>query len=96
MPTSEVQFEPVLVDRAGLRTLGIPFSNAHLLRLESEGRFPRRMSIGTRNTFWLLAEIRAFIADRASDQARAETMTANRAAAQPGLAARHVSRGASR
>lgn len=96
MPETQAAIEPVFIDRAGLRALGIPFSNVHLLRLEREGRFPRRLSLGARNTCWVLAEIRAFIADRTSDQARAATLDANRSSVRAGLAARHVDRGASR
>jgi len=59
--------EPILIDRAGLKTVGVTFSNAWLLDLEARGLFPRRLSVGGRKTCWLLAEVR-FIAKRAADR----------------------------
>lgn len=58
--------EPLLVDRAGLKALGVTFSNAWLLRLEADNRFPRRISLGSRKCCWLLTEIRSFISERAA------------------------------
>jgi predicted DNA-binding transcriptional regulator AlpA len=90
---TQTAIEPVLIDAKGLQRLGITLSNPYLLRLESEGKFPRRLSLGARNVCWVLAEVREFIASRASDEARAATMASNRAFVRAGLAARHVSPG---
>jgi predicted DNA-binding transcriptional regulator AlpA len=62
MPTSiGNDAEAVLVDHKDLERLGVKFSNAWLLKLEQRGDFPRRLSIGGRETVWLLTEVKAAI-----------------------------------
>lgn len=51
---------PILIDHAGLRALGVKLHNATLLRHEAKGLMPRRVKIGSR-TYWLAEEIDAFI-----------------------------------
>ena len=60
--------EPLVVDNEGLIALGIDMSNAWRLKLENEGRFPRRLSLGGRKTCYLLSEITEFIAHRAAER----------------------------
>jgi predicted DNA-binding transcriptional regulator AlpA len=63
--SAEIHLEPLVVDPEGLKQLGVAFSNQHLLRLEASGCWPKRLSLGARRVCWLLAEIRAAIAQRA-------------------------------
>lgn len=51
---------PVILDRTALRRRGFRQSNSTLLRLETAGRFPRRVYVG-RKPGWLAAEIDAFL-----------------------------------
>ena len=53
-----------LVSRKDLRTMGITYSNPHLLVLEREGRFPRRVMLSSARVAWVRCEIRAWIAAR--------------------------------
>jgi prophage regulatory protein len=55
---------PVLVDRAGLKAMGVYFSNPWLLKLEAEGTFPKRISLGARRVHWVLSEVQDYIARR--------------------------------
>jgi prophage regulatory protein len=53
-----------LVTFKELRDYGIPFSRAHVDRLEAAGAFPERIPIGVSRVVWELAEIEEFIAER--------------------------------
>jgi prophage regulatory protein len=46
-----------------LRDHGILLSRRHVNRLESEGKFPRRVQISAKRVAWVEAEIDAYIAD---------------------------------
>lgn len=55
--------EPLVIDNDGLIALGINLSNTWRLKLEAEGRFPRRIAIGgDRKTGYVYAEIKAHVA----------------------------------
>lgn len=52
-----------LIDFKDLKvTRGIPFSRTHLSRLENEGKFPKRVSLGANRVGWVLAEIDEWLA----------------------------------
>jgi prophage regulatory protein len=58
-----------IIRYAELRTeKGIPFSRAHLLRLEAAGKFPQRVRYAEGGEFfgWLESEIDDHIAERAA------------------------------
>lgn len=54
-----------------LAALGWIQSERHTLRLESQGRFPRRVALSERCKPWLRAEIVAFVAERIAARERA-------------------------
>lgn len=54
---------PRLLTRHQLRAL-VPYSPQHILRLEKQGRFPRRVRIGANRVAWLASEVEAWIAER--------------------------------
>jgi len=45
---------------------GIAFSNPHLLDLEQQGKFPKRVRLGERRYGWFEHEIDAWLEDRAA------------------------------
>lgn len=49
---------------------GAPWSNVHLLRLEKEGKFPKRIRIGNNTIAWLHSELVQWVEDRVA-QSRA-------------------------
>lgn len=53
-----------LLTREDLAARGIAFSNKHLLFLERQGRFPRRVTLGHSTVAWSEDEINAYIAGR--------------------------------
>lgn len=59
---------PRIVSKKDLKLM-IPFSPQHILRLEKQGKFPRRIQIGLRRVGWRLSDIEAWIAYRASGNA---------------------------
>ena len=66
---TDEKLEPFVVNKPGLEERGIPYSNKHLLHLEKQGRFPKRLSLGERRVVWLLAELKDWIAARAANRA---------------------------
>jgi prophage regulatory protein len=44
--------------------LMVPYSAQHLLRLEKQGKFPKRIRIGERRVEWRLSEIEAWLEER--------------------------------
>ena len=51
-----------LLSRNDLRARGIQYSNVHLLRLEEEGKFPRRGYLSPARVAWVESEIDDYIA----------------------------------
>jgi predicted DNA-binding transcriptional regulator AlpA len=43
---------------------GIDFSRRHLARMEAEGRFPIRITLGDRTIRWVVSEIDAWLASK--------------------------------
>ena len=46
----------------------VPYSRAHLYRLEDQGEFPKRKRIGANRVAWVRAEIEQWLADRLEGQ----------------------------
>ncbi len=55
---------PRIVTRRELRLI-VPFCPQHILRLEKQGKFPKRIKIGVRRVGWYLSDIEAWLAERA-------------------------------
>ncbi len=60
-----VQSELMLAPEVDAR---VPYSRAHLYRLEDQGEFPKRKRIGANRVAWVRAEIERWLADRMEDQ----------------------------
>jgi predicted DNA-binding transcriptional regulator AlpA len=61
-----VQSELMLAPEVEAR---VPYSRAHLYRLEDQGEFPKRKRIGANRVAWVRAEIERWLADRLEGQA---------------------------
>lgn len=46
----------------------IPYSRAHLYRLESQGEFPKRRRIGRNRIAWVRAEVEQWLSDKMEEQ----------------------------
>ena len=46
----------------------VPYTPQHILRLEKDGRFPKRVRIGENRVAWLLAEVEHWIAVRVAQR----------------------------
>lgn len=55
-----------VLNHADLPALGIRYSRPHLLRLERDGLFPKRLHLSPGRVGWLKSEIEAWIASRAA------------------------------
>lgn len=53
---------PRLVSRRDLKSRGIDYSNVHLLRLEAEGKFPKRLYLSPARVAWVENEIDDYLA----------------------------------
>lgn len=58
---------PVLLDRAALRRLGIKLHKVTLWRLEKRDKFPKRLKIGA-TSYWRADQIEEFILKSNSDR----------------------------
>jgi prophage regulatory protein len=58
----------VLVSPAGLRARGIDYSRSHLWRLEAEGRFPKRVKLGSGRVAWIADEVDAYLLGLAAER----------------------------
>jgi predicted DNA-binding transcriptional regulator AlpA len=63
----------LLLSRADLKKLGVTYSNAHLLRLETSGRFPARIRLSAGRVVWLYCEVLTLIEQRAAARANGPT-----------------------
>ena len=54
---------PRIVTKRELRLI-VPYSPQHILRLEKQGKFPKRLRIGARRVGWYLSEIETWLAER--------------------------------
>ena len=55
-----------IITKKELRAI-VPYSPQHILRLETTGKFPRRIRIGERRVGWRLSDVLAWIEARAAD-----------------------------
>jgi len=56
-----------LVTKKELKSIyGVPYSFAHIARLEAVGQFPRRVRLGACRVAWLAHEVEAWIKERAA------------------------------
>ena len=54
-----------LVTKKELRSLfGVPYSFAHIARLEAAGQFPKRVRLGACRVAWLAEEVQGWIDER--------------------------------
>lgn len=49
-----------------LKSIGPDFSNVQLIRLEKAGKFPRRFYLSAKKPVWYLADVEAWIAEKAA------------------------------
>ncbi len=47
----------------------VPYSPAHLYRLEDQGEFPKRKRIGANRIAWIRSEVEQWLSERMEDQA---------------------------
>ena len=66
MAYNEVKSDFMMSDEVDAR---VPYSRAHLYRLEDQGEFPKRKRIGANRVAWVRAEIEQWLADRLEGQA---------------------------
>lgn len=59
-----MQLDRLLVSKKELKTLGIPYSFAHIARLEKAGSFPKRVQLGQCRVAWSYDEVRQWIDER--------------------------------
>lgn len=52
-----------IIDAAERRKI-VPFSDAHISRLEKSGKFPRRIKLGEHRVGWSLHEVTSWIEER--------------------------------
>ncbi len=57
-----------LLDRNDLRNLRITFCNVHQIRLEGEGRFPKRVRLSPYKVAWIESEIRDWLIAKAEER----------------------------
>ena len=54
---------PRIITKKELRLI-VPYTPQHILRLEKQNRFPRRIRIGERRVGWLLSDVEAWLETR--------------------------------
>ena len=65
MAYNKVKSDFMMSDEVDAR---VPYSRAHLYRLEDQGEFPKRKRIGANRVAWVRAEIERWLADRMEDE----------------------------
>ena len=56
-----------LITKSELRKI-VPYTPQHILRLEKQGVFPRRVRLGANRVAWLLSEIEEWVAARVAER----------------------------
>ena len=54
---------PRIISKKELKRI-VPFTPQHILRLEKQGKFPKRIQVGERRVGWLLSDVETWIASR--------------------------------
>ena len=58
-----------LVSKKELKSLyGVPYSFAHIARLEATGQFPKRIKLGACRVAWLSEEVQSWIDERVANR----------------------------
>jgi prophage regulatory protein len=58
-----------LVTKKELKSLfGVPYSFAHIARLEAAGQFPKRIRLGACRVAWLAEEVQGWIDERVASR----------------------------
>ena len=65
MAYNKVKSDFMMSDEVDAR---VPYSRAHLYRLEDQGAFPKRKRIGANRIAWVRAEVEHWLADRMEDE----------------------------
>jgi prophage regulatory protein len=60
-----------LLDYAALQDRGIRYSNSHLWRLWTDGKFPKPVKLSTGRNAWLQSDIDAWLEFRVAERNRA-------------------------
>jgi prophage regulatory protein len=58
-----------LIDKRGLKELGIPYCFAHIARLEAKRQFPKRVRLGACRVAWVYEEVVEWIEVRVAKRA---------------------------
>ncbi|MBV6486210.1 MAG: hypothetical protein GHHEDOFH_00137 [Pseudorhodoplanes sp.] len=59
-----------LVSKKELKSIyGVPYSFAHIARLEAAGQFPKRARLGACRVAWVAREVEAWIEERLANRA---------------------------
>jgi len=62
-----------LVSKKELKSvMGVPYSHAHIARLEAAGRFPKRIRLGPNRVAWIRSEIEDWIKQRIAESREKE------------------------
>ena len=60
-----------LVSKKELKSVyGVPYSFAHIARLEAAGQFPKRMKLGACRVAWVAEEVDNWIEERIANRAQ--------------------------
>ena len=54
---------PRIISKKELKRI-IPYTPQHILRLEKQGKFPKRIQVGERRVGWLLSDVESWIESR--------------------------------
>jgi prophage regulatory protein len=58
-----------LVSKKELKSIyGVPYSFAHIARLEAAGQFPKRIKLGACRVAWLAEEVQSWIDERVAQR----------------------------
>ena len=63
---------PRIITKRELRQI-VPYTPQHILRLEKQNQFPRRIRIGERRVGWLLSDVEAWLRTRITATSAPET-----------------------
>ena len=59
-----------LVSKKELKSIyGVPYSFAHIARLEGAGKFPKRVTLGACRVAWVAEEVEVWIDERIANRA---------------------------
>jgi prophage regulatory protein len=59
-----------ILDKKALRAKGVPYSNVHLLRLETQGKFPKRFNLTQNRVAWIEDDVDRWIKERVKASTR--------------------------